>query len=120
MTKNENDKCDVLCVNFESVKKVQENTLDCETLASMSEIFKVLGDPGRVKIVHYLSKSELCVCDLAQLLSMSVSAVSHQLRILRDKRLVKYRREGKIVYYSLDDNHIVSMLNQCLDHVSHH
>lgn len=113
------DKCDIVCVNHQAVEKVKQGMVDNSFLQRMADIFKVLGDPNRVKIVHFLSQEELCVCDIAQLLGMSVSAVSHQLRVLRDRRLVKFRREGKIVYYSLDDYHIVNVFNECLEHVKH-
>lgn len=113
------DKCDVLSINHEAVNRVKKEMLDDNTVRDMADIFKVLGDPNRVKIIHCLAREELCVCDLAQLLRMSISAVSHQLRALRDRRLVKYRRDGKIVYYSLDDAHIVTLFKQCLDHIKH-
>jgi len=113
------DKCDVLCINHEAVNRVKAEMLDDRTVEDMANIFKVLGDPNRVRIVQCLSKEELCVCDLAQLLGMSISAVSHQLRVLRDRRLVRYRRDGRIVYYSLDDAHIVNLFNQCLEHIGH-
>lgn len=90
-----------------------------ETYQHLAEIFKTLGDPTRIKIIHALSQSELCVCDLAELLKMSQSATSHQLRVLRNHRLVKYRKEGRVVYYSLDDEHIVLLFNQGLQHVLH-
>jgi len=113
------DKCDVLSINHEAVNRVKKEMLDDDTVRDMADIFKGLGDPNRVKIIHCLAREELCVCDLAQLLRMSISAVSHQLRALRDRRLVKYRRDGKIVYYSLDDAHIVTLFKQCLDHIKH-
>lgn len=113
------DKCGIYCVNHDAVEKVRSEMVEADVLQRMADIFKVLGDPNRVKIIHCLSKEELCVCDIAQLLGMSVSAVSHQLRALRDRRLVKFRREGKIVYYSLDDNHIVNLFYECLEHVNH-
>jgi len=113
------DKCDIHCINHEAVNRVRAGILDDSLFMEMAGIFKALGDPNRVKIVQCLSQEELCVCDVASLTGMSVSAVSHQLRVLRDKRLVKHRREGKIVYYSLDDQHIVDMFGQCLQHVEH-
>lgn len=116
---NTDDKCGIYCVNHDRVENVRSKMLINDILQRMADIFKVLGDPNRVKIIHCLSSEELCVCDIAQLLGMSVSAVSHQLRALRDRRLVKFRREGKIVYYSLDDNHIVNLFNECLEHVNH-
>lgn len=90
-----------------------------ETYQRLAETFKTLGDPTRIKIIHALSQTELCVCDLAELLEMTQSAISHQLRVLRNNRLVKYRKEGRTVYYSLDDEHIVLLFNQGLVHVLH-
>jgi ArsR family transcriptional regulator, lead/cadmium/zinc/bismuth-responsive transcriptional repressor len=88
-----------------------------DTLAALAETFKVLGDPTRVRIAWALSREELCVCDLAALLGMSQSAVSHSLRALRDLRLVRHRKEGRIAYYALDDEHIASLLHQGVQHV---
>ncbi|WP_439328941.1 ArsR/SmtB family transcription factor [Desulfofundulus thermosubterraneus] len=82
----------------------------------MSELFKVLGDETRTKILYLLSYRELCVCDLAEILEMSLPAVSHHLRLLKAMRLVKYRREGKMVYYSLDDDHIVNLIREAQAH----
>ncbi|MBI5026717.1 MAG: helix-turn-helix transcriptional regulator [Nitrospirae bacterium] len=87
------------------------------TMQRIAETFKVLGDATRTKIVFALSLQELCVCDLANLLNTTRSAVSHQLRILRNMRLVKYRKEGKMVFYSIDDEHITNLFNECLRHV---
>ncbi len=84
--------------------------------ASMADIFKALSDPTRVKILYALSVTELCVCDIANLLGKSVSAVSHQLRVLRNMKLVKFRRDGKIAYYSLDDDHIHNLFREGLKH----
>lgn len=99
------------------------NTLDRqiteETFHYLAEIFKTMGDPTRIKIIHALSQSELCVCDLAEHLGMTQSAISHQLRVLRNIRIVKYRREGRTVFYSLDDEHILLLFNQGLCHVLH-
>jgi ArsR family transcriptional regulator, lead/cadmium/zinc/bismuth-responsive transcriptional repressor len=85
---------------------------------SVAELFKVLGDPTRAKIIHCLQNSELCVCDIAEMLNMTHSAVSHQLRVLRASRLVKYRREGRMVYYSLNDQHVASLMKEASEHVS--
>ncbi|MEE9305381.1 MAG: metalloregulator ArsR/SmtB family transcription factor [bacterium] len=93
--------------------------IDEATTLGLAEIFRALGDPTRVRILHALAASELCVCDLAAILGMSQSAVSHQLRLLRSLRLVRYRREGRMVYYALDDDHIEKLLAQGLDHVAH-
>ena len=88
-----------------------------ETYQRLAETFKALGDPTRAKIVHLLDRGELCVCDIQEILEMSQSAVSHQLRVLRNLRLVKYRKAGRAVYYSLDDEHITALFDQCLKHV---
>ena len=86
-------------------------------LCELAEFFRVFGDSTRIRILYALSKSEMCVCDIAELLNVSQSAVSHQLQILRSKRLVKYRREGKTVYYSLNDEHIFTIIGQGIDHI---
>lgn len=89
-----------------------------ELLYDMAELFKVFGDTTRVRILYALSEQELCVCDLADAISMTQSAVSHQLRILKQARLVRYRREGKIVYYTLADDHVHTIFDQALEHIS--
>ena len=98
--------------------KAQE-TLPDGTVARLAEIFGALGDPSRLRILHALLHQEQCVGDLARSLGMSQSAVSHQLRLLRNLRLVKFRREGKVSVYSLDDDHVLSLINQGLAHVQH-
>ncbi len=113
------DTCQINCIHEETVMKIKSNMLKTVTVQNLAEIFKVLGDPTRVKIIYALTQKELCVCDLAAVLNMSQSAVSHQLRVLRNLRLVKYRKEGKIVYYALDDQHIVKLFNEGLEHISH-
>ena len=87
------------------------------TLYALADLFKVFGDPTRIRILYALSAQELCVCDIASVLDMTQSAISHQLRILKQMKLVKFRREGKTVYYSLADSHVETILNQGLDHV---
>jgi ArsR family transcriptional regulator, lead/cadmium/zinc/bismuth-responsive transcriptional repressor len=89
-----------------------------KTFKSMAETFKVMSDKTRLKILYVLSKKELCVCDLSSAVNMSVSSVSHQLRILRHNKLVKYRKQGKCVYYSLDDDHVVQLIKMAYDHVT--
>jgi DNA-binding transcriptional ArsR family regulator len=84
---------------------------------ALADLFAAMGDPTRVKLIYALAERELCVCDLAAVLGLSVSAVSHQLRVLRGLRLVKYRREGRLAYYSLDDHHVSMLLRQGLEHV---
>ena len=88
-----------------------------ETLNDLAALFKVFGDPTRVKILYVLFQSELCVCDLAEVLHMTQSAISHQLRILKQMKLVKNRREGKTVFYSLADDHIQTIMNQGMEHI---
>lgn len=112
--------CDVSgihCVNVERVKRVLSTLADETTVEHLSEVFRTLGDPTRVKIVSALLESELCVLDIAAVAGVSQSAVSHQLRVLRQQRLVKHRREGQLVYYSLDDEHIERLLSDALDHI---
>ncbi len=111
--------CDVEAIDPERVALVMASMIDEATTLGLAEIFRVLGDPTRVRILHALAASELCVCDLAAILGMSQSAVSHQLRLLRSLRLVRHRREGRMVYYALDDDHIEKLLAQGLDHVAH-
>lgn len=111
------DICQSECVHTEEVAYVKERMVKEETLFQLADLFKALGDSTRVRILHALSHSELCVCDLASLLGMSSSAVSHQLRVLRGQRIVKYRKEGKNVIYSLDDTHVAALMEQGLRHV---
>lgn len=112
------DVCDLFCVDAEEVARARSAMISDEAATRLAETFSVLGDPTRVKMISALRSSELCVCDLATLLSLSQSAVSHQLRLLRAMRLVKYRRSGRIVYYSLDDEHIGNLFLQGLQHVA--
>lgn len=90
---------------------------DDTTLCELAEFFRVFGDSTRIRILYALSRAEMCVCDIAELLGVSQSAVSHQLQILRSSRLVKYRREGKTVFYSLNDEHIFSIIGQGIEHI---
>lgn len=113
------DVCEIVYVNEVQVKRVQKQMPDSATVNQVTEIFASLSDPTRARIVFALSKAELCVCDVAALLGMSVSAVSHQLRVLRHLGLVKYRKAGRMAYYSLDDEHASALLTQALDHVLH-
>lgn len=109
--------CDCTELHEEKLKAARTVLLEDWEVQRMAELFKSFGDPTRLRILAALSGSELCVCDLAALLSMSVSAVSHQLRLLRGARLVKFRREGKNAFYSLDDDHVYVLLQQGLSHV---
>lgn len=101
------------------VKKVQEQMLEDKQLSAVSEFFKVLGDETRMKIINALSHCELCVSDIAAALGMTQSAVSHQLKLLRMANQVKARREGKSIYYSLDDQHVIDILEEALIHIRH-
>ncbi len=112
------DVCEEKCINPKQVNKTVEQLPSDETIAGMAEIFKALGDPSRLKIVKALHISEHCVCDLAAICHQSESAVSHQLRILRSLRVVKNRRAGKSIYYSLDDEHVRSLIQMSRDHLA--
>ncbi len=90
-----------------------------EKLYDLAELFKVFGDTTRIKILCALFEEEMCVCDIAALLGMTQSAISHQLRVLKSAGLVKYRKQGKIVYYSLDDDHIENIFDQGFNHINH-
>ncbi|MBI5212242.1 MAG: helix-turn-helix transcriptional regulator [Nitrospirae bacterium] len=109
--------CEIAYIDKRKVSSVKKKMKPETTMQRLAETFKVLGDSTRTKIIFALSQEELCVCDIANLLGATKSAVSHQLRILRNMRLVKYRKEGKIVFYSLDDEHITNLFNECLRHI---
>jgi ArsR family transcriptional regulator len=110
------DECEVLGLHPEAVERVGSKMPDDETIGRLADIFKALADPTRARILYALSLEELCVCDLAALTGMSSSAVSHQLRLLRAGRLVRYRREGKMALYCLDDEHVRHLLQEGLCH----
>ena len=112
------EQCGFLCVHEDVVKKVTSQMPPDEMLYDLAELFKMFADSTRVKILYALFESELCVCDIARVLNLTQSAVSHQLRILKGGKLVKYRREGKTVFYSLADDHVRSIINQGMDHIS--
>ena len=113
------DVCEQLCEHPQVICIAKSEALPETEAQQVADIFKLLGDTTRVKMLHALSKRELCVCDLAAVVEMGQSAVAHQLRLLRSARLVKYRKEGKMAWYSLDDEHIGSLLLQCIEHVRH-
>src|SRR5690349_758368 len=106
-------------VDPEAVHRVQTHPLADETASQLAETFKALADPTRVRIMHALSHAELCVGDLAAVLEMTESAVSHQLRLLRGLRVVRGRRGGKQVYYALDDEHVTRLFQLSLEHLGH-
>ncbi len=110
--------CETTIIDKKGVEDIKETLIDHDTADRLSETFKALADPTRIKIIYALSKKRLCVCDLSAALNMSQSAISHQLRTLRNLKLVKFEKKGKSVYYSLDDEHILSMFNKCLEHVN--
>ncbi|HMF58500.1 MAG TPA: metalloregulator ArsR/SmtB family transcription factor [Pyrinomonadaceae bacterium] len=111
------DACEIEYVDERKVKRVEKAMKSPEAVGLLAETFKIMGDPTRVRIAFALSKEELCVCDLANLLNVSQSAVSHSLRSLRQMNLVKFRKDGKIAYYSLDDEHIAHLLEEGFRHV---
>jgi DNA-binding transcriptional ArsR family regulator len=106
-------------VDPEAVRRIQDHPIDADLTAQVAEIFKALADPTRVRILHALLHAELCVGDLAAVLEMSESAVSHQLRLLRGLRVVRARRDGKLVYYALDDEHVTRLFQLSLEHLGH-
>lgn len=110
------DRCEVNCIHQKIVDQVRPRIVNEELANRLSETFKAMGDITRIKIINALSEAELCVCDIANLLNMSQSAISHQLRLLRTLKLVKNRKEGNVVFYSLADHHIISLFNQGLEH----
>ncbi len=108
---------DFLCLHEEAVAAVRKQMPDEDDLYDLAELYKVFGDSTRIKILYVLFAAELCVYDIAQLLGMTQSAVSHQLRILKNNKLVKFRREGKTVFYALDDDHVRSILKLGMEHL---
>jgi ArsR family transcriptional regulator len=110
------DTCEDSVIHKDKVQQASARKLDESTFDALAETFKILSNQTRLKLIQALSHDELCVCDLAAILDMTDSAVSHQLRILRNLRLVKYRREGKMAYYSLDDQHVRQLFEAALEH----
>ncbi|MCB2290169.1 metalloregulator ArsR/SmtB family transcription factor [Clostridium sp. CS001] len=119
MEENNNiDNCSCIIIHEDVVNKVKEYIPKEEILYDLADLFKVFGDTTRIKILCALFQAEMCVCDIAALLGMTQSAISHQLRVLKQARLVKYRKDGKVVYYSLDDEHVKGIFDQGLIHIS--
>ena len=116
--KNDIEICKCTTIHENVVEKVKKEITSDEKLKNLSAFFKAFADDTRIKIINALLISEMCVCDIAALLNVSQSAVSHQLKTLKQLRLVKYRREGKVVYYSLDDIHIKDIFSEALDHIN--
>jgi len=111
------DACEVIQIDLNRVRRLRAALVDPDTVSGLADIFRALGDPTRVRILDALTHGELCVCDLAAVLALSQSAVSHQLRLLRGLRLVRARREGRMVFYALDDRHVTDLLGEGLKHV---
>lgn len=111
------EKCEYMHVHDKTIQQVNEQMPDEDKLYDLADFFKIFGDSTRIKILYVLLCSEMCVCDLAQILNMTQSAISHQLRTLKQMNLVRNRREGKTVFYSLADGHIKTILSQGMDHI---
>ena len=117
MSAEEMEACEKREIHSDVLKRVTENMPDEHELYDLAELFKVFGDSTRIRILFVLFEAEVCVCDLAEALHMTQSAISHQLRILKQNKLVKNRREGKSVFYSLADAHVRSIIAQGLEHI---
>ena len=118
LDQNDVERCDYIHAHEDIIRKVTQEMPEDEFLYDLAELFKIFGDSTRIKILYVLFESEMCVCDIAQLLGMTQSAISHQLRALKQSKLVKYRREGKTVFYSLADGHVRTILDQGMEHVA--
>lgn len=117
-TEEQVERCDYIHVHQDLVDQVNRSMPDDEILYDLAELFKIFGDSTRIKILYVLFEAEMCVCDIARLLNMTQSAISHQLRALKQSKLVKYRREGKTVFYSLADGHVRTILGQGMEHLA--
>jgi Predicted transcriptional regulators len=115
--KKEAEACDFICIHKDTIEKVKENMPEETKLQDLAEFFKIFGDATRIKILYILFQSEMCVCDIANLLEMTQSAISHQLRTLKQMKLVTNRRDGKTIFYSLADGHIETIMNQGMEHI---
>ncbi len=109
--------CEITIVDPDKVQSTSTSLPDARDVEELSNLFKILGDPTRLRIVLALSVNELCVCDLAAVTQMSISAISHQLRLLRNMNIVSNNKQGKMVYYKLDDHHIESLIKESLTHI---
>ena len=118
MERTETECCGMIHLNAELLRQIESGMPGEETIQRLAEFFKVLGDVTRIKILCVLFQAEMCVCDLAEVVGMTQSAVSHQLRILKQMNLVKNRREGKTVFYSLEDGHVQEILDQGMEHIA--
>ena len=111
------ERCDEFCTHGDIIQSVQPAMPKEEHLYDLAELFKIFGDSTRLRILYVLFEAEVCVCDIAEVLKMTQSAISHQLRILKQAKLVKSRREGKTVYYSLADDHVRTIIDQGMEHI---
>lgn len=115
----ENNRCDCTAIDEAAVHDIRKNMISDDEISNLSNLFKVLGDPTRAKIVMALDNREVCVCDLSVALNMTKSAVSHQLAVLKAYNIVKARRDGKHIYYSFDDEHITTIIEIADEHIKH-
>lgn len=113
----QNDRCEAVIIHPDKIKEVQKHILKDADLMKLSNLFKVISDPTRIKILFALEKQELCVCDISVILDMTQSAISHQLKTLKMAELVTFRKEGKTVFYKLADEHVQRLFRQSLDHI---
>ncbi|MBQ1855814.1 MAG: helix-turn-helix transcriptional regulator [Anaerovibrio sp.] len=111
--------CEIHATHPDTIRHALTHRLDDEKSQRLAEVFKILGIPTRIKLLSLLISEEMCVCDIAEALNMEQSAVSHQLRILRDAHLVRFRKEGKEAWYTLDDDHVVKLIDQAMEHIMH-
>ncbi len=119
VSRESSDRCAVTTIDTEKVRRAQKDLLDGLTASRLSAVFKALSDPTRLRIVSLLAHHELCVCDVAAAMGMTQSAVSHQLHQMREMRLVRKRRDGRMMYYSLDDEHVHDLYDRGVLHVEH-
>lgn len=119
MNQSYSDLCNCNVIHGDIINKVKKMMPSEKELYDLADFFKVFGDMTRVKIIYALLKEEMCVCDISALLGMNQSAISHQLRILRQARIVKFKKEGRVVYYSLDDEHVKNIFEQGFIHINH-
>lgn len=110
--------CDFIHAHEEIVEKVRGQLPGEDTLYDLTELFRIFGDSTRIRILYVLFEAEMCVCDIASLLGMTQSAISHQLQVLKKAKLVRYRREGKTIFYSLADGHVRAILDQGMEHIT--
>ncbi|MGN0557216.1 MAG: ArsR/SmtB family transcription factor [Acutalibacteraceae bacterium] len=114
----EPERCECTVIHHDAVREVEENLPDEDALYDLAELFKVFGDSTRIRILSALLIREMCVCDIASLLNMTKSSISHQLRILKTAKLVRFRKSGKSVFYSLADSHVAKIMSQGLEHIN--